>query len=290
MQAEHLLSIGATLGEGPVWIDGALWFVDIKNETVFRFDPASRDLARWKAPEHVGWVLPSGQRGLIAGLMSGPHRFLPETGAFERIAHVQADLPDNRLNDAAIDGEGRIWFGTMDNLEESATGLVFVLDKGAVTQATLSPVTITNGPAISPCGARLYHVDTLGRRVIRHAIAPGGTADAGEIFLDFNDDAHADWGYPDGAICDAEGAVWLGFFGGGAARRFSPDGTLTHEARFPVSNITKVALGGADGHTAYATTARQGLSDAQRAAEPLAGDIFTFRVEVPAPLARHANT
>ena len=38
MQAEHLLSVGAELGEGPVWIDGALWFVDIKRNTVFRLE------------------------------------------------------------------------------------------------------------------------------------------------------------------------------------------------------------------------------------------------------------
>ena len=286
MQAEHLLPVGATLGEGAVWIGDALWFVDIKRDTVFRFDPATRDLQSWTAPEHVGWVLPSAVSGLIAGLRSGPHRFLPETGTFERIAQVQTDLPGNRLNDAAIDGEGRIWFGTMDNLEQSATGAVFVLDKGVVTQTTLAPVTITNGPAISPCGTKLYHVDTLGRKVIRHVIAADGTPDAGEVFLEFTGGE----GHPDGATCDADGGVWLGFYGGAAARRFAPDGALTHEVRFPVSNVTKIALGGPDGHTAYATTARQGLSAGQLASQLQAGDIFTFTIEVPAPPARRANT
>lgn len=286
LQAEPLLAVGAELGEGPIWIDDALWFVDIKRDTVFRFDPASHDLASWIAPEHVGWVLPSAHNGLIAGLKSGPHRFLPETGAFERIALIQADLPDNRLNDAAIDGRGRIWFGTMDNLEESETGLVFVLDKGTVTQTALAPVTITNGPAISPCGTRIYHVDRIGRKVIRHTIASDGMPDDGEVFLEFTGEA----GHPDGATCDAEGGVWLGFFGGGAARRFAPDGAMTHEVRFPVSNVTKIALGGPDGHTAYATTARQGLSAERLEAQPLAGALFTFRAEVPALPARRANT
>ncbi|MFC0684093.1 SMP-30/gluconolactonase/LRE family protein [Novosphingobium clariflavum] len=290
MQAEHLLSVGAELGEGPVWIDGALWFVDIKRNTVFRFDPAARALSSWPAPEHVGWVLPSAQGGLIAGLRSGPHRFLPETGAFERIADIQADLPDNRLNDAAIDAQGRIWFGTMDNLEESETGKVFVLDNGAVHEAGLAAVTITNGPAISPCGSHVYHVDTLGRKVIRHAVSAAGTVDAGSLFLDFNREDRADWGYPDGAICDAEGGVWLGFYAGSAARRFAPDGTLTDEVRFPVSNVTKIALGGEDGRTAFATSARQGLSEEQLASQPLAGDLFTFRTAVPAAPPRKANT
>jgi Gluconolactonase len=290
LEASHLLEVGAMLGEGPAWIGGALWFVDIKNNTVFRFDPQTGEMARWSAPEHVGWVLPSAHRGLIAGLRSGPHRFLPDTGAFERIAEVQAELPDNRLNDAAIDGAGRIWFGTMDNREASETGRVFVLDNGALRETSLAPVSITNGPAISPCGALLYHVDTIGRRVIRHGIAADGTPDAGETFADFNAPERGDWGHPDGAICDAEGGVWLGFFGGGAARRFAPDGALTHEVRFPVSNVTKIAIGGPDGRTAYATSARQGLSQEQLTAQPQAGDLFTFRVEVPAAPARRANT
>ncbi len=286
MEARHLLTVGAELGEGPIWIDDALWFVDIKNDTVFRFDPETLELARWKAPEHVGWVLPSAHEGLVAGLKSGPHRLNLASGAFERIATVHADLPDNRLNDAAIDGEGRIWFGSMDNLEESPTGVVFLLDKGEVRQTPLAPVTITNGPAIAPCGTVLYHVDTLARKVIRHRIAADGTPDAGETFLAFTGDE----GYPDGATCDAQGGVWLGFYGGWAARRFAPDGTMTHEVRFPVANVTKVALGGPDGHTAYATTARQGLSASELASQPLAGDLFTFRVDIPAPPPRRANT
>ena len=37
-----ILSVGATLGEGPVWVarDAALWFVDIKAHRVHRYDPA----------------------------------------------------------------------------------------------------------------------------------------------------------------------------------------------------------------------------------------------------------
>src|SRR3546814_3789088 len=35
----------------------------------------------------------------------------------------------------------------------------------------------------------------------------------------------------------------------------APDGTLLHHIEFPVSNVTKIALGGPDLKTAYATTA-----------------------------------
>ncbi|WP_260927724.1 SMP-30/gluconolactonase/LRE family protein [Novosphingobium sp. 9] len=278
------------LGEGPVWIEDALWFVDIKRQTVFRLDPVSGGLEDWAAPEHIGWVLPSTGEGLIAGLKSGPHRFRPEARSFEPIGKIDVDLPDNRLNDAATDPEGRLWFGTMDNLEGGETGRVYVLDKGEVRESGITPVAITNGPAISPCGTWLYHVDTLGKQVIRHTVNETGNIGEGTVFLDFNGQDRADWGWPDGATCDAEGGVWLGFYGGWAARRFNADGALTDEVRLPVANVTKVALGGAERRTAYATTARQGLSDAELAAQPLAGDLFTFPVAIPGLPVTPANT
>ncbi|SEI72086.1 Sugar lactone lactonase YvrE [Sphingomonas sp. OV641] len=286
MDATHLLKIGAELGEGPVWIDGALWFVDIKGRHIYRHRLDTAETDRWDAPEMVGWVLPSAKGDLIAGLQSGPHRFSPETGAFDRIASVDTHLPANRLNDAAIDARGRIFFGTMDNDEASASGRVYILDGGAVHETPVTPTEITNGPAIAPCGKRLYHVDTLARTIVAHAIAEDGSLGSAEPFLAFTGDE----GHPDGAICDAEGGVWVGFYGGWAARRFSRAGELTEEVRFPVANVTKVALGGADGRTAFATTARQGLDAAALAAQPLAGDVFTFRVTVPAAPAVRANS
>lgn len=280
IEAAHLLTIGATLGEGPIWADGALWFVDIKQQRVYRHDPDAGTVDHWASPEMIGWIVPAERGGFVAGLQSGLHHFSPDEGSFTRIASIEEHLPANRLNDAAVDPSGRLWFGTMDNDESAASGRLYRWhgDPAAVSETEAAPVCITNGPAISPDGATLYHVDTLGKRVIAHAIGADGTLDEGRTFLTFGGDD----GHPDGAICDAEGGVWIGFFGGWAARRYDVDGTLTDEVRFPVSNITKIALGGPDGRTAYATTARQALDDAGLAAQPMAGDIFTFDARVPA--------
>ncbi|MBA14891.1 MAG: gluconolaconase [Sphingomonas sp.] len=286
MNANHLLSIGAELGEGPVWIGDALWFVDIKRLHIYRYRPEGEALDRWDSPEMVGWVLPSRRGDLIAGLRSGPHRFSPEDGSFMPIATVDDDLPENRLNDAAIDAQGRIFFGTMDNAEISPSGCVYMLDSGNVQRTSVTSTIITNGPAIAPDCSHLFHVDTLARTITRHAIADDGSIGPAEPFLAFTGDE----GHPDGAICDSEGGVWVGFYGGWAARRFAPDGTMTDAVSFPVSNVTKIAIGGPDGRTGYATTARQGLDAAALEAQPLAGDIFTFRVTVPAAPQVPANS
>ena len=42
-----------------------------------------------------------------------------------------------------------------------------------------------------------------------------------------------------------------------------------------------IALGGTDLRTAFVTSAGKDLSDGARAAQPHAGGLFTFRVDVP---------
>lgn len=277
--ATSICDVGATLGEGPIWVarDAALWFVDIKAPCVYRFDPDSASLNSWEAPDQVGWVIPETGGGFLAGVRGGLHRFDPATGAFDLLAPVHVETPGNRLNDAARAPDGRVWFGTMDNAETAMSGHVYHWQAGTLTQTDVPPVAITNGPAISPDGRTLYTVDTLGKQIDAWTVSADGTLDNRRPFIVVGPDD----GHPDGAICDSEGGVWVGFFGGWAARRYAPDGTCTDVVRFPVANITKIALGGADGRTAYATTAAKGLDAAALAEQPLAGNLFTFRVAVP---------
>lgn len=261
----------ATLGEGPVWHAGALWFVDIKRFHVHRFDPASNHAQRWDAPGQVGWVLPHADGGMVAGLQTGIHRFDPQSGAFTPVLDPEPALPGNRLNDATTDGHGRIWFGSMDDGEESVTGRLYRLDGSGCVDSGLDPVCITNGPAVSPDGAWLYHTDTLGKRVWRVPLHDDGSLGTPALFTEI-DGA----GYPDGSTVDAEGCVWVALWGGWSVRRYDPDGLLMRSIALPVSNITKIAFGGPDLGTAYATTARKGLSAAQLAEQPEAGSLFAF--------------
>jgi sugar lactone lactonase YvrE len=286
MTVRNVWSLGATLGEGPVWDarDAALWFVDIKQHRVHRFDPAGGETRSFDAPGQVGWVLPAADGGFLAGLQTGLHRFDPESGAFTLLTAVEPDRPGNRLNDATVAADGAVWFGSMDDGETDVTGQVHRFHAGTLTTSTIPPVVITNGPAVSPDGGTLYHVDTLGHTI--HAVpVDGATTGTPRPFATID----AADGYPDGVTVDAEGGVWVGLWGGWSARRYAPDGTLDRIVRFPVANITKVAFGGDDLRTGFATSASKGLSDEDRAAQPEAGSLFAFEVDVPGrvlPLAR----
>lgn len=270
--------VAATLGEGPIWCERrkVLWFVDIKAPAVHRFDPATSGLTSWPAPAQVGWVTLTEGDTLLAGLKTGLHRFDPATGGFTLIAVVEPDTPGNRLNDATVGPDGILWFGSMDDAEVAPTGRYYRYDGKRIEACAFDPVVITNGPALSPDGRTFYAVDTLGRRILACPVADDGTLGEAKPFVAI---AESD-GYPDGPTVDAEGCVWIGLWAGWQARRYAPDGRLVGSIAFPAANITKVAFGGPDLKTLYATSARKGLSPDALAAQSQAGSVFAAAVDV----------
>jgi sugar lactone lactonase YvrE len=280
--------LAAELGEGPVWVqrDHALWFVDIKKQQIHRYDPADGSKNSWDAPEQVGFVFPAERGGFVAGLQSGLYHFNDKSGGFELIAKVEADKPDNRLNDGIVDPQGRLWFGTMDNKEKAKSGAFYCFADGKVTATGIDDIAITNGPAVSPDGRLLYLVDTLKGTIEAADIGDDGSLDNRRPFTRIEKSD----GHPDGPTIDSNGYLWISLYAGWEVRRYSPAGDLVERVRFPVANITKIAFGGEDLRTAYATTARQLLKPEDIAKQPQIGDLFEFRVDVPGvicPLVRY---
>jgi sugar lactone lactonase YvrE len=273
----NVWDVQAELGEGPVWADRALWFVDIKRRKVHRYDPASGGRRSWDAPEQIGFIVPAEGGGFVVGLQSGLHRFDEGDGAFAPIAEVEPERPDNRLNDGVVDPSGRLWFGTMDNKEKAKSGAFYRFRAGTVARTGLDGIAITNGPCLSPDGRILYFVDTLGGTIEAADVADDGSLGDARPFVRIDPKE----GYPDGPTIDAEGCVWIALYAGWEARRYSPKGELIGRVRFPVANITKIAFGGPDLRTVWATTARQLLRPDQLERQPEAGDLFEFRADVP---------
>ena len=275
--------VQATLGEGVLWhaATGRAWFVDIKGRTIHSCAADGSDRRSWAAPQQVSAIVPVEGGGWVVSLEDGLYRFEEASGAFSLLRRVEADLPGNRFNDAFVDASGGLWFGSMDNGEEQATGSLYRFDGQSVQLADTGYI-ITNGPAISPDGRTLYHTDTLEKHVYAFDLAPDRSLGNMRLFARIEDG-----GYPDGMAVDAEGHVWVATFGGARIDRFAPGGQKLGEVRFPCSNITKLAFGGDDLRTVYVTTARKGLSDGELAGQPLAGGLFTFRADVPG-LAQHA--
>jgi sugar lactone lactonase YvrE len=276
-----LWDVRATLGEGIVW-DAAgdrVWFVDIKGKCIHRCAADGSGRRSWDAPGQVSFIVPASDGGMVCALDDGLYRFIDKgpqaAAAFLPLAKVEADQTGNRFNDGHVDAGGHLWFGSMDDAEELPSGVLYRFD-GASVRRMDDGYVITNGPATSPDGRTLYHTDTLAKRIYAFDRAADGSLSDKRVFVEIGDG-----GYPDGMAVDADGNLWVATFGGWRIDRFDAGGRKIGEVRFPCANVTKLAFGGADLRTVYATTARKGLSAEALDAQPFAGAVFTFRCETP---------
>src|SRR6266540_604717 len=94
----------------------------------------------------------------------------------------------------------------------------------------------------SPDGTVMYVTDSGADTITRYSF----DVDTGEISdprLFLRADRSRD-GTPDGLTVDADGCVWVAFWGGSAVRRYSPKGTLLQTVPVPVSHPTSCCFGG----------------------------------------------
>lgn len=279
VDVRQVFASDAKLGEGAVWDAqrGVLWFVDIKRHELWHFDPATGSNARAEAPGQIGWALPAEGGLLLCGLQDGLHTFDPETQVFTKIATIDGEPATNRLNDACTDPWGRVWFGSMDDGETEDSGRFYLFDRGDIMPSGPEGIRITNGPAVSPAGDRIYFTDTTEQRIM---VAPLGKDGAGEAKPFVRTSEAFPDAYPDGPVVDAEDHVWTALYLGQHVARYSPDGKLVDKIEIPARDITKMAFGGADLTTGFVTSATKNMTDEDMARWPQAGSLFAFDAPV----------
>ena len=279
LKVDRVLDVQSQLGEGVVWDAErqVVWFVDIKRHLLWHYDPATGSNSASQAPDQIGWAIPADNGQLLCGLKTGLYLFSPETQRFEFLMKVPGEPAGNRLNDACTDPWGRVWFGSMDDSEGSASGRFYVFDRGEIRPAGPSGIAITNGPAVSAQGDRIYFTDTSSQKIMVADLSKGGVGaaqpfvDTGSLFPD---------AYPDGPVVDAEDHLWTGLYLGSRVARFSPDGELVATVEIPARDVTKLAFGGADLSTVYVTSAIKNMELADMEAYPLAGGLYAFDAPV----------
>lgn len=272
-----VIPVQAELGEGPLWhpAERALYFVDIKGRQIHRCDADGQNRVSWSVAQEIGFLQPTRKGDFVAGLEDGIYRFDQRDGSFTPVRIIEEHLPENRLNDACVDSQGRLWFGSMDNQEISSTGALYCRFTDGELQLKEGDISITNGPALSPDGRTFYHTDTLKRTVFAYDLSVDGVLSRKRPLIHFNN------GYPDGTTVDALGRLWIGLFGGWRMEQYTPLGERIASIAFPCANVTKLAFGGDDLRTAFVTTAWKGLSPSERLAQPEAGNVFSFRTDTP---------
>ena len=273
--AELVLDARARLGEGPLWDERrrvVVW-VDILAPAVHAFRPGDGSDTVMPVAQAVGAVALREQGGLLLALEDG--FWLRDAGGrMLRLAPVEADDRSIRMNDGRVDPEGRFYCGTMAYDERPGAASLYRLEPDGRISRVLTGATISNGIDWSPDGRTCWYIDTPTRGVDVFDYERGtGELSHRRRVVTIPDGA----GWPDGLTVDAEGCAWVAFWGGWCVRRYTPDGALDREIRLPVAQVTSCTFGGDKLDELYITTAWNGLSDADRAAQPLAGGLFRAR-------------
>ena len=272
---ELVVDAHAAVGEGPVWDvgRGVLWWVDIVEGLVHRFDPRDSTDGVIRVGSQVGAVAIRSDRTLLTALEGRLAVLQPESGRLDTLL----ELPEGdglRCNDGKCDPAGRFWVGRMTDDGDPGRGSLLRVDRDLSLECPISELAIPNGLGWSADGRTMYFVDSAWREVREYDYDPAtGRMGEGRRLVGFE----ADGTVPDGLTVDAEGCLWVARWGAGCVVRVEPGGAILDRLDLPVSQATSCTFGGENLDELYITTAHEAFGPADFAREPLAGGLFRCR-------------
>ena len=268
LNIEPVGNVRCQWGEGPIWWQEALYFVDIEGHRVHRYDPADGSEKSWDVGQRVGTVVPRESGGLV---IAGDHGLLfldEETGHLTAIADPEADNPDNRFNDGKCSPDGRFFAGTISLVKKTGDARLYRLDPDLTLHEAFGPVTNSNGIVWSADGKTVYYIDTPRKEVLAFDYEDGHLRNLRSVVSTAHFDAS-----PDGMTLDAEGNLWIAFCHGGCVVSFDPaTGEELRRIELPCLETTACTFGGPDLADLYVTTGvHKTIVEAQ------AGRLFVIR-------------
>jgi sugar lactone lactonase YvrE len=272
VRAEQVTGPVTYHGEGPVWSEswGGLRWVDMLAGDVLSL-AADGTIDR----RHVGNVAaalrPRRQGGAVIAVERG-FALEDADGAIRYLGELWTDT-HVRMNEGGCDPDGRFYCGSMAYDQRPGAGALYRLDPDDSVHVVLENVTISNGLEWSPDGSLAYYNDTPTQRVDVFDYDGESGLTGRRPFAEIPAEA----GGPDGLTVDDEGGVWVALYGGGAVRRYNPEGVLDEVIEVPAEQVTACTFGGSNLDQLFITTSREGLGGGD---DPLAGSVFRSAVGV----------
>lgn len=266
------------LGECPLWNEReqALFWVDIRQPAIRRFDYASGCVDTWTMPDLIGSIaFVEGDDRLLVALPDRIALFDRASNALEPYATAPR-FAGHRFNDGRVDRQGRFWAGTMHNLTRAPEGTLYRLDGTRELTPVKSGICIPNSLGWSPDGRTMYFADSLRYTIFAYDFDPdAGTMSHERVFATSVSPAFAD-----GSAVDAEGGLWNAEFNASRIVRYTPDGRIDRVLDVPTRRPTCCTFGGPNLDILYITTTSQQMTASELAAEPFAGALLAVRVGV----------
>ncbi len=276
---EHILPCRNKLGEGAVWStdEQKLYWVDIRNNSFSRFDPASDKQEVFQVGVAIGVLAQRASGGLVMATKNGFALWDEQQKVLKYIAQPYGDDPTMRFNDGAVDARGRFWAGAMPDDEQPEKGTLYRLDPDGSLHEMISKVGVPNGIGWSPDNTTMYFADSHPSQ--RTIFAYDYDIETGSIANRRIFSARAlEKGAPDGLTVDSQGFVWSAFWDGAKIVRFDPAGQIERTIDMPVLRPTSCVFGGSGLTELYITSAA--VDEPYRAQYPLSGDLFRVKTDI----------
>ncbi|MFP6886318.1 MAG: SMP-30/gluconolactonase/LRE family protein, partial [Opitutales bacterium] len=136
----------STWGEGPIYWDDHLLYVDIEDHKLVCLDPESGEETIWDVGERIGTVVPRLAGGYLCAGDTGIYTFDPVTGEKNNLADPEPDKhATNRFNDGKCDPAGRFWAGTISLVKNTGNAALYMLDVTGTLSLKVPDVTNSNG-------------------------------------------------------------------------------------------------------------------------------------------------
>ncbi|MGJ8652104.1 MAG: SMP-30/gluconolactonase/LRE family protein [Opitutaceae bacterium] len=242
-------------GEGPIWWNNHLLYVDINGKQLIKLDPESEKETIWDVGERIGTVVPTAGDDVIYAGDTGYVRFNPATGKKTNLGDPESALREtNRFNDGKCDPAGRFWAGSISLVKDKGTANLYCLEADGSLSLKLDSLTNSNGICWSADASIMYHIDTPTLSVCAYDFnLESGEISNGRVVVDT-----AANGYdssPDGMTIDANGNLWVAFCHGGCVVSFDPiSGKELQRVDFPCIETTACAFGGPNLDRLFVTT------------------------------------
>tara|TARA_Y100000590_G_scaffold51773_1_gene54340 strand:- start:64 stop:954 length:891 start_codon:yes stop_codon:yes gene_type:complete len=263
------------LGEGTLWVKSlnSIFFTDIKRKKIFIFNTKTKRKKIIKINKEIGFLSHIKKNIFILGLKGELRIVNLKNNKKIKSIFIEIDKPLNRLNDGKTDPSGRLWFGSMDNLERNIqNGSLYCLNKNLKLKMVDNKYMITNGPAFIN-EKNFYHTDTKKRIIYKIKIDNNLNILEKKIFKKFLGVE----GFPDGMTTDRFKNLWVCHFGGSSISVFNQKGKKIYKIKLPAKNVTNCAFGGANNNDLYITTALKGLKEIDKKKYNLSGSLFKVR-------------
>lgn len=263
-------------GEGPLWHpdEGALYWVDIPEGKVFRFDPrtGAHEIVYHDRP--VGGMTIQQDGSLLLFMDKGSVAVLKDSGRLEYVIESMDQERESRFNDVVADPAGRVFCGTMSSPDHP--GNLYRLDPDGSIRVVIEGTGTANGMGFTGDRKQMYFSDSgIGTISLLDYDEKTGDISNRRTFLP---QPPPEDGKPDGMTVDAEDFVWSARWDGWILTRLAPDGSEDARITFPAKKISSVIFGGEEFTDIYVTSA--GGED-RKENGPGAGSLFRLNLGIP---------